>query len=313
VRLITILMTTFLRLTSRFSQLSGSARAAWWITISACCYVVVITIVRGLAPNIHVFEIVFFRSLFGALFMAPWVMRRGVGVLRTPRSGLLILRGAGAFVAGSCLFYAATLLPLGEFMAITFTRPILASIGAILFLGEIARGRRWTAIFVGFAGALIVIRPGFQVINIGMIFVLAAVMVQVANTLIIKFATRTVEPDVIAVYHAIVIAPIALIPTLFVWTMPGWEQFLLLAAAGMLTLMVQRSMTRAFVAADATVVLAFGFIRLPVAALAGFVFFSEVPILWVWVGGALIIAASLFLVRRENVADRVSSQDVSKE
>ena len=306
-------MTTFLRLTSRFSQLSGSARAAWWITISACCYVVVITIVRGLAPNIHVFEIVFFRSLFGALFMAPWVMRRGVGVLRTPRSGLLILRGAGAFVAGSCLFYAATLLPLGEFMAITFTRPILASIGAILFLGEIARGRRWTAIFVGFAGALIVIRPGFQVINIGMIFVLAAVMVQVANTLIIKFATRTVEPDVIAVYHAIVIAPIALIPTLFVWTMPGWEQFLLLAAAGMLTLMVQRSMTRAFVAADATVVLAFGFIRLPVAALAGFVFFSEVPILWVWVGGALIIAASLFLVRRENVADRVSSQDVSKE
>ena len=300
------------RLSSRFSQLSGSARAAWWITISACCYVIVITIVRGLAPEIHVFEIVFFRSMFGVLFMAPWVMRRGIGVLRTPRSGLLILRGAGAFAAGSCLFYAATLLPLGEFMAITFTRPILASIGAILFLGEIARGRRWTAIVIGFAGALIVVRPGFQVINIGTLFVLAAVLVQVANTLIIKFATRTVEPDVIAVYHAIVIAPIALIPTLFVWTMPGWEQFLLLAAAGMLTLMVQRSMTRAFVAADATVVLAFGFIRLPVAALAGFVFFSEVPILWVWVGGGVIIAASFFLVRRENVADRISSQDRSK-
>ena len=300
------------RLSSRFSQLSGSARAAWWITISACCYVIVITIVRGLAPEIHVFEIVFFRSMFGVLFMAPWVMRRGIGVLRTPRSGLLILRGAGAFAAGSCLFYAVTLLPLGEFMAITFTRPILASIGAILFLGEIARGRRWTAIVIGFAGALIVVRPGFQVINIGTLFVLAAVLVQVANTLIIKFATRTVEPDVIAVYHAIVIAPIALIPTLFVWTMPGWEQFLLLAAAGMLTLMVQRSMTRAFVAADATVVLAFGFIRLPVAALAGFVFFSEVPILWVWVGGGVIIAASFFLVRRENVADRISSQDRSK-
>lgn len=306
-------MTSLSRLSSRFSQLSGSARAAWWITISACCYIVVITIVRGLAPEIHVFEIVFFRSLFGALFMAPWVMRRGIGVLRTPRSGLLILRGAGAFVAGSCLFYAATLLPLGEFMAITFTRPILASIGAILFLGEIARGRRWTAIFVGFAGALIVVRPGFQVINIGTLFVLAAVMVQVANTLIIKFATRTVEPDVIAVYHALVIAPIALIPTLFFWTMPDWEQFLLLAAAGMLTLMVQRSMTRAFVAADATVVLAFGFIRLPLAALAGFVFFSEVPILWVWIGGAVIIVASLFLVRRENLADRISSQNMKKE
>ena len=131
---------------TEFSKLSGSARAAWWITLSACSYIVVITIVRRLAPEIHVFEIVFFRSLFGAMFMVPWIMRRGVGVLRTPRSGLLILRGAGAFIAGSCLFHAATLLPLGEFMAITFTRPILASVGAILFLGEIARGRRWTAI-----------------------------------------------------------------------------------------------------------------------------------------------------------------------
>lgn len=277
--------------------------------MSACCYIVVITIVRKLAPDIHVFEIVFFRSLFGALFMVPWIMRRGIGILRTPRSGLLIVRGAGAFVAGSCLFTAATLLPLGELMAITFTRPILASVGAILLLGEIARGRRWTAIFVGFAGALIVMRPGFQVINIGTLFVLAAVTVQVANTLIIKFATRTVEPDVIAVYHALVITPIALIPTLFVWTMPDLEQFLLLAAAGMMTLLVQRSMTRAFVAADATVVLAFGFIRLPVAALAGFVFFAEVPVFWVWLGGAVIIAASLLLMRRESAAERVLSSN----
>jgi len=302
-------MTSLSRLSSRFAQLSGSARAAWWLTISACCYVIVITIVRGLAADIHVFEIVFFRSLFGALFMVPWIMRRGVNVLRTPRSGLLIARGAGAFVAGSCLFHAATLLPLGELMAITFTRPILASVGAILFLGEIARGRRWTAIFVGFIGALIVVRPGFQVINIGTLFVLAAVAFQVGNTLIIKFATRSVEPDVIAVYHALVITPIALIPTLFVWTTPNVEQLLWLAGAGMLTLMVQRAMTRAFVAADASVVMAFGFIRLPVAALAGFVFFSEVPILWVWLGGAVIIVASLFLVRRENAADRVSSND----
>ena len=99
------------------------------------------------------------------------------------------MRGAGAFVAGSCLFYAATLLPLGEFMAITFTRPILASVGAILFLGEIARGRRWTAIFVGFAGALIVVRPGFQVINIGTIFILASQAVsQLHHRTIILFA-----------------------------------------------------------------------------------------------------------------------------
>lgn len=290
--------------TASFAALSGPARAACWITASAFCYIGMISIVREIAPEIHIFEIVFFRSLFAAMFMIPWLMRHGISALRTPRAGLLALRGAGAFIAGSCLFYAATLMPLGEFMAITFMRPILASIGAIVFLGEIARGRRWTAILVGFAGAMIVVRPGFQVMNVGALFVLAAVTVQVSNTLIIKYATRTVHPDAISAWHAMVIAPLALIPTLFVWTTPTLEQLLWLIGAGFASILVQRSMTRAFVAADATVVLAFGFVRLPVAALAGFVFFSEVPVLWVWIGGAVIIAASLTLAGRENAAER---------
>ena len=277
--------------------------------MSAFCYVAMISIAREIADGIHVFEIVFFRSLFAAMFMIPWLMRRGVSALRTPRAGLLVVRGFGAFVAGSCLFYAVTLMPLGELMAITFTRPILASLGAILFLGEIARFRRWTAILVGFAGALIVVRPGFAVINIGVLFILVAVAMQVCNTLIIKYATRTVHPDAIAVYHALVVTPLALIPTLFVWTTPDGEQLLWLLGAGAMSILVQRTMTRAFAATDATVVMAFGFVRLPVAALAGFVFFAEVPVVWAWIGGAVIIAASLLLVRREDVAERRAASD----
>lgn len=287
-----------------FSGLSGPVRAGWWITASAIFYVAMISIVRELAAEIHVFEIVFFRGLFGACFMIPWIMRRGITALRTPKTGLLVVRGIGAFVSGSCLMFAVTMLPMGEFMAITFTRPIFGSLGAILFLGEIARGRRWTAIFVGFAGALIVIRPGIDVINLGAMLVLVAVAVQVGNTLVIKYLTRTVHPDAIAIYHALVVTPLALIPTLYLWITPTAEQFLWLVAAGATSILVQRSMTRAFAATDATVVMAFGFVRLPVAALAGFVFFSEVPIIWVWIGGGLIVAASVFLVRREDVAAR---------
>ncbi len=296
--------TPFMTLKASFAALSGPGRAGCWISASAFCYIGMIAIVREMAPEIHIFEIVFFRSLFAAMFMIPWLMRHGIGALRTPMAGLLALRGAGAFIAGSCMFYAATLLPLGEFMAITFMRPILASIGAIVFLGEIARGRRWTAILVGFAGAMIVVRPGFQVLNVGALFVLAAVTVQVSNTLIIKYATRTVHPDAIATWHALVVAPLALVPTLFVWTTPTLEQFSWLVVAGFASILVQRSMARAFAATDATVVLAFGFVRLPVAALAGFVFFSEVPGPWVWTGGAVIIAASLALAKREDAAER---------
>ena len=296
-------MTSENNIAGRFAARSGAVRAAVWITASAFSYVAMISVVRQVAPDIHVFEVVFFRSLFGAVLMIPWMMRHGLSLLRSPKAGLLTLRGVCAFVAGASLFHAVTLMPLGEMMAITFTRPFIATVGAIVFLGEIAHGRRWTAILVGFAGALIVVRPGFAVVNTGVFFVLIGVAMQVINTIIIKYATRTEHPDVIATYHVLVVTPMALIPTLFVWTMPTLEQFAWLAVCGAASMAVQRTMVRAFAATDATVVMGFGFIRLPVAALAGYLFFAEMPGPWVWVGGGLIVAASLFLVRRESAAE----------
>lgn len=287
-----------------FAGQSSIVRACCWITVSAISYTLMISIVRKVAPGIHVFEIVFFRSLFAFMFMIPWIMRQGLSAFHTPKVGLLAVRGAGAFVASSCLFYAVTLMPLGEMMAISFTRPIFGSIAAILFLGEVASGRRWSAILIGFVGALIIVRPGFQVLNLGTIFVFIAITAQVMNTIIIKYVTRTTKPDTIALFHGIFITPLALIPTLFVWTTPDLEQFLWLLGAGATSMLVQRTLMRGFAATDATLVLAFNFIRLPAAALAGFVFFSEVPEIWVWAGGAVIFASTILLAQRENTLER---------
>lgn len=299
-------MQDFHRFAESFAGLSGTVRAFSWVTASAVSYALMISIVREVAPGIHVFEIVFFRSLFGTMLMIPWAMRQGLGAFRTPKIGLLALRGVGAFVASSCLFFAITLMPLGEMMAISFTRPIFGSIAAIIFLGEVASGRRWTAIVVGFAGALIVIRPGLQVLNLGTIFVLVAITAQVMNIIIIKYVSRTTGPDTIALFHGIFIVPLALIPTLFVWTTPDFSQFIWLLGAGATSMLVQRTLMRGFAATDATLVMAFNFVRLPIAALAGFVFFSEIPEIWVWIGGAVIFASTVLLAQSENKAERTN-------
>lgn len=297
-------MLDFQRISEDFARRSGTVRACAWVTSSAIAYTLMISIVREVASEIHVFEIVFFRSLFAFIFMIPWISRQGLSAFHTPKLGLLGLRGVGAFIASSCLFHAVTLMPLGEMMAITFTRPVFGSIAAIAFLGEVASGRRWSAILVGFAGALIIIRPGFQVLNLGTIFVLIAIAAQVMNTVIIKYVTRTTKPDTIALFHGVFITPMALIPTVFVWTTPNLEQFMWLMGAGAFSMLVQRALMRGFAATDATLVMTFNFIRLPTATLAGFVFFGEIPVIWVWIGGAVIFASSILLARRENTLER---------
>jgi drug/metabolite transporter (DMT)-like permease len=105
----------------------------------------------------------------------------------------------------------------------------------------------------------------------------------------------------------------ALIPTLFVWTTPDAEQFMWLMGAGATSMLVQRTLMRGFAATDATMVLAFNFIRLPTAALAGFVFFAEVPEIWVWIGGAVIFASSILLAQRENALERGSAKQTGPE
>ena len=289
-----------------FDQLSGPIRATVLVTVAGTLFTLTMSAVRQVSPGIHVFEVVLFRSIFGVLFMLPWIIRQGPVALRTSRPGLLALRGAIAFMVSVFLFSAALLMPLADLTAVNFTRPILTSIAAILFLGEVVRLRRWTAIIVGFIGTLVIIRPGFQDINPGVLFVLGAVAGQTWNSINIKRLTRTEAPDTIVVYYALFILPLALVPALFVWTTPDLTQLGWLALIGLLGILTQRAITRAFAATDTTVVMAVGFTRLPIAAVIGFVLFSEVPEIWVWIGGTLILVSSVYIAHRESVAARES-------
>jgi drug/metabolite transporter (DMT)-like permease len=255
---------------------------------------------RHLSPDLHIFMIVLFRSLFGLAFLAPIALRHGGQRLRTTRFRLYVIRGVTAYLSLVGYFYAATHIPLADISAIIFTRPVFACIAAIAFLGELARARRWVAIFIGFIGALVVIRPGFAEINIGVMFALGAVAMTVCNTIFIKSLSFTDHPDTIAIYQGLSVAPLALAAALFVWATPTPGQFAWLLAMGALGAATQRTLARSYAAADATVVTVLDFLRLPIAALIGLLVFGEWPAVWVWIGGAIIVASSFLLTRRES-------------
>jgi drug/metabolite transporter (DMT)-like permease len=294
----------------RIATLPASIQAAFWITLSGFTFTVSITAVRNVTEELHVMEAVFFRSVFGIAFMLPWLIRNGPrAALGTKRLGMFVIRGCLAYFITLLYFAAAGLMPIADLTSITFTRPIFGTIAAIFVLSEIVGMRRWIAIAIGFLGMVIIVRPGFQAINLGAIYILVAVIMQTANTMIVKILTRTEHPDTIAMYHAVFMLPLAIIPAIFVWQMPTFEEFGWLIVIGGFGILNQRMLARAFAIADASLVLALGYLRLPISALVGFLVFGEVPTIWVWIGGAVIASAAAYIAHREASAAPAERKD----
>ena len=284
--------------------ISTTTKATLWITLAGLGFTLTMIGVRKLTPELHIFEAVFFRCLFGVLFMVPWVIKTGATGLNTKKPFLTITRGTLAYFVSCLYFVSATMIPLADMVAITFTRPIFGTVAAIIVLHEVSHGRRWIALFMGFIGMLIIIRPGFENLNLGILYVLIGVALQTANTIIMKFLTKYDQPDTIAFYHSLIMIPISIIPTCIFWISPTLEQWPWLIGIGLTGMMTQRAQSRAFAVADASFVLALSFLRLPIAAVIGFYVFNEVSEAWVWVGATVICASSTYIAYREAAATR---------
>ena len=280
----------------------SAAQAAFWMLIIGSLVTFTLVFARKVSDQIHVFEIVFFRSVFGLMFMVPWMIRRGLGAMKIKRRyGIITLRSMLAFFGSAAFFFAATLMPLADVTSIIFIRPIIAAIAAIIILHEVVRLRRWTAIILGMVGALIIVRPGFAEVNIGIVFALVTVCTLTWNTINLKILTRDETSDALAIWHMILMLPLGAIACIFVWTTPTLVHLFWMFLIGMCEMTSQRCMSRGYKAADTTVIMAFSFLRLPVAAILGFALFGEVPEIWVWLGAIVIACSSIYIAHRESV------------
>lgn len=286
--------------THRLRRLSPATRAAGWTVLASVCVVGFTAIGKHLTAELPVTVITFFRSVLGIFILAPWFYRVGLAGLATRQLPLLIARGLNTLLGLYCVFAAVALLPLADVVAIMYSKPIFASIAAVLILREVMYGARWRGVLFGFIGMLLIIRPGFTDWNMGVLYALGAMAAGAFTIISVKFLTRTEPPDRIVAYTVMVMILGSLVPALINWVTPTLEQLLWLAALGALATMFQRCMARALAAADATVVLPFEFMRLVTAVVLGYLFFGEVANGWTWSGGIIIFAAALYVVRAES-------------
>ncbi|MBD3625431.1 MAG: DMT family transporter [Rhodobacteraceae bacterium] len=254
-------------------------------------------LVRMVSPDVHPFMIGFTRSLFGLMVVLPLILKRP-NVLQSQYSGLHVLRAALKLASLIAFFAAFAMAPLADVTAIAFTAPIFVTLGAWLFLSERPQKARVVAVIAGFAGVVIVLRPGqHEGIPPGLLFALLGALLTAVIQLILKPMSGRDSTDTLVAWNLIATVPIAALPALLVWTTPTPGQWGLLALQGAIGALNMGLVTRAFSLAEASLLVPFDFLRLPVVAMLAYLFFGELVPVQTYVGGVVIFAASLVMAR----------------
>lgn len=287
-----------------------------WVTAAMLCFAGLGAFAKYAAKaGMDPLQIIFFRNAFCLLFLMPLLFMRGPSIVRSNQIGLYAVRVGLALISMMAWFYAVALMPFAELTAISFLGPLFGTLFAALFLGEVVRGRRWTALLVGFVGAMIILRPGGTAFGLGQaLAVFSALTAGIVGPLL-KQMTAVDDADKIVLISTLLMTPFSLIPALFVWQWPAAELWPYLAALGLCAVVGHISLMRGFASTDASLVFTFEFSRLPFAVLAGYLAFSETVDLWTIAGALVIFGSAVYITRREAqlraAKDIVTLRDVS--
>ncbi len=260
--------------------------------------------VRYISAEIHPFEVTFFRNLFGFAALVPWLVIQGLEPLRTRHIGLHFARAGTNVIAMLMFFMALSMTPMVQVQALAFTAPLFTTVLAAVLLKEVVRIRRWMATLVGFIGALIIIRPGFQPIDAGALLTLASAAVWAFTMIIIKQLSRTDSAFTITAYMVILMTPMSLVAAVPVWDWPNLTQLGWLAVCGITGTLAQFLMVQAFRLADTSVVLPLDFMKVVWGAIIAWLWFSEVVGIWTWIGALIIFTGATYIAFRERALER---------
>jgi drug/metabolite transporter (DMT)-like permease len=288
-------------------KLSGSAgkhdhpfAALLLVTISMALLVGIAAVGRYAARSgIDPAQILFFRNFFCVVWMLPLFAWRGLSLVKTKQLRLYGMRVMLSFISMMAFFQALALLPIGEVTAINFLSPLFGTLFAILLLGEHVGTRRWTALAVGFLGAMVILRPTGSAFGFGQVAALTSAMAIGVIGPLVKQLTSVDDADRIVFITNLLLTPLSLIPALFVWTWPPLELWPQLILMGLFAVLGHMALVRGYAVSDASLVMTFKFSRLPFAVLIGYLAFGELIDGWTWVGAIIIFAAALYVTHRE--------------
>ena len=292
-------MVPFRALVEAFNRLSPGVRGPLFMVASCAGFAAMIALIRHTSTELHPFEIAFFRNVVGMLVMLPVLLHAGPGALKTGRFSLHLLRATLGFASMLCWFWTVSVMPLAEAVALNFTAPLFATLFAVLILKEQVGPRRWAALLFGFAGVMVVLRPGAEAVSLPALLAIVSAVLVGGSTVSIKTLSGSETPNTIVLYMVTLMTPMSLIPALFFWETPSWNALFWMALLGLAATFSHLSLARGFAITDASALMPYDFSRLIFVAILGYAFFGETPDLWTWIGGLVIAGSSIYVAHRE--------------
>jgi drug/metabolite transporter (DMT)-like permease len=256
-------------------------------------------------------ELVFFRSAFALVPLLVWLAWQGdlINAVRTDNIRGHMLRG----LIGSCGmfsgFVALAYLPLHETIALGYAAPLIVVVLAATVLKETVRAYRWTAVFVGFIGVLVMLSPHLNAemlssglktgAGIGVAFALFGACCSAGAAIQVRLLTASERTGAIVLYFSLLTAVLGLSTIVLGWRMPDASDFTLLALIGILGGIGQILMTQSYRYADTSIIAPFDYTTMIFAVLIGWFAFGDLPSLAVTLGAVVVISAGIFVVWRE--------------
>lgn len=274
----------------------------WFVTLDATA--------KYLMQSFSVVQVLWGRFFFHTLLVALFMGARLPYGFTSRRFSMQFSRSILMLATTVFFFIGIARTPLATASTIMFLSPIFVTLLAIPFLGEMIGPRRWAGIVLGFIGALIVVRPDWGGLEIGLLSVLCAALTN-ASYQIVTRKVRVYDSPMTSLFYTGIVGAIAMtIVVPFYWQSPSAFAWLLLVLLGVAGSLGHLCLIRALRLAPASTVVPFSYTALIWATLYGYVLFASLPDRYTLLGAALIMGSGLYIFYREQqlVAEKIGSQ-----
>ena len=241
-----------------FANLPPVIAGPAWMISAGLGYTLASVCTRELSSDYSTVQLAFMRGVIAVVFILPMIARNGVSVMKTTVFPVHFLRSLLTYSGMLCWFFAVSRIPISDYTALLYIQPIFTILFAVLILGEKAGPKTWLAVAAAFAGALIILRPGFQEISLGMLAAVATGVLFAGVNTSIRSLSRTDSSAVIVAYVSILMLVLSAVPAFFYWTPPSIADAPAILGIGIFALFGQYAITRAVGVADARIVQPFG-------------------------------------------------------
>jgi drug/metabolite transporter (DMT)-like permease len=292
-------MTSLSPVVSRWHALAPNLRGAVLMLLSSLSFTVMAVLIRDVAATIDPLQMAFFRCTIGWLAILPFVAHVGLGTVRSNVLRLHLSRAALGTFAMFCAYYAIAHMPLADFTALSFTRPLFATVMAVIVLQETVRWRRWTATIVGFLGVLVMVRPGVAEVNPATFVALGESVSLALLIVIVKIMPRAEKTLTMLFWFGAFSIPITAVPAILVWEWPTAIEWLWLVVMALSGVVSQWFFILAFRTGEASFVAPIDYVRLVFVTITGYLVFAEIPTVWTLLGAAVIVGSTFYIMRRE--------------